>query len=80
MDTPRTCLGSRWRRPATGARIRDSVDAEAAAWPIEERGDLRGWFVLINEDSGEIVGALDRSVRAREDSSLGEKVARRIWS
>ena len=27
----------------------------------------------MNEDSGEVVGALYRSVRAREDLSLGEK-------
>lgn len=27
----------------------------------------------MNEDSGEIVGALNRLVRAREDSSRGEK-------
>jgi spartin len=49
------------------------VDAEAAAWPGKEEEDLRGRFVLMNQDSGEIVGALDRSVRAREDFSLGEK-------
>jgi spartin len=35
--------------------------------------DLRGRFVLVNEDSGEIVGALDRSVRVHEDPSLGER-------
>jgi spartin len=34
--------------------------------------DLRGRFVLVNEDGGEIVGALDRSVRVREDPLLGE--------
>jgi spartin len=35
--------------------------------------DLRGRFVLMNEDDGEVVGALDRSVRVREDRSLAEK-------
>jgi spartin len=39
----------------------------------EEEEDLRGRFVLMNEDSGEIVGALDRSVRVHEDPSLGER-------
>ena len=38
----------------------------------EGEEDLRGRFVLVNEDSGEIVGALDRSVRVHEDPSLGE--------
>ena len=34
--------------------------------------DLRGRFVLMNEDDGEIVGTLDRSVRVVEDPSLEE--------
>ncbi len=34
--------------------------------------DLRGRFVLVNEEGGEIVGALDGSIRVREDPSLGE--------
>lgn len=34
--------------------------------------DLRGRFVLMNEDDGEIVGTLDRSVRVFEDPSLEE--------
>ena len=38
----------------------------------EEDEDLRRRFVLVNEDSGEIIGALDRSVRVHEDPSLGE--------
>jgi spartin len=41
--------------------------------PEEEEDDLRGRFVLMNEDSGEIIGALDPSVRVHEDPSLGEK-------
>jgi spartin len=39
----------------------------------EEEEDLRGRFVLMNEESGEIIGALDPSVRVHEDPSLGEK-------
>jgi len=34
--------------------------------------DLRGRFVLMNEDDGEIVGTLDRSVSVVEDPSLEE--------
>ena len=56
----------------TGAR----AEAVAGARPVdaghEEEEDLRGRFVLVNEDSGEIVGTLDRSVRVHEDPSLGE--------
>ena len=48
-----------------GARAVDGGD--------EGEEDLRGRFVLVNEDSGEIVGALDRSVRVREDPSLAER-------
>ncbi|KAF8274247.1 hypothetical protein EI94DRAFT_1713959 [Lactarius quietus] len=39
---------------------------------VPEGDDLRGRFVLVNEDNGEIVGALDASVRVREDPSLGD--------
>ncbi|KAI0059133.1 hypothetical protein BV25DRAFT_1171519 [Artomyces pyxidatus] len=35
--------------------------------------DLRGRFVLMNEDNGEIIGALDSKVTVREDESLREK-------
>ena len=59
------------RRPAT------SSDAEEAVAGLgkEEEDDLCGRprFVLMNEDSGEIVSELDRSARACEYSSLGEK-------
>lgn len=48
-----------------GARAVDGGD--------EGEEDLRGRFVLVNEDSGEIVGALDRSVRVHEDPSLAER-------
>lgn len=44
--------------------------------PVADAGadeDLRGRFVLMNEDDGEIVGTLDRSVRVFEDPSLQEK-------
>ena len=51
--------------------------AVAGARPVddghEEEEDLSGRFVLVNEDSGEIVGALDRSVRVHEGPSLGER-------
>ncbi|KAI0003387.1 hypothetical protein BJV74DRAFT_928258 [Russula compacta] len=53
-----------------GACVEEVGEAEAAG-PEEE--DLRGRFVLMNEDNGEIVGALDRSVRVREDPSIAEK-------
>jgi spartin len=48
--------------PVAGA----GVDVRAAD------GDLRGRFVLMNEDDGEIVGTLDRSVKVNEDPSLEE--------
>lgn len=35
--------------------------------------DLRGHLVLVNEDSGEIVGELDNKVVVQEDPSLNEK-------
>lgn len=35
--------------------------------------DLRGRFVLMNEDDGEIIGTLDNSVRVNEDPSLAER-------
>lgn len=44
----------------------------AAHYPQHTPEDLRGRFVLVNEDDGEIVGALDGSVRVREDPSLGD--------
>ena len=44
---------------------------QLASWGAEGE-DLRGRFVLVNEDGGEIVGALDGSVRVREDPSLAE--------
>jgi spartin len=43
-----------------------------SGYPQGVEEDLRGRFILVNEDGGEIVGALDRSVRVREDPSLGE--------
>ncbi|TFK60001.1 hypothetical protein BDN72DRAFT_850918 [Pluteus cervinus] len=33
--------------------------------------DLRGHVVMINEDTGEVIGELDHKVRIREDSALG---------
>ena len=57
------------------ADVRGDVQLQARqpAHLAEEEEDLRGRFVLMNEDSGEIIGALDPSVRVHEDPSLGEK-------
>jgi spartin len=49
---------------------RGFVEESAAG---SEGEDLRGRFVLMNEDDGEIVGTLDNSVRVHEDQSLAEK-------
>ena len=57
--------GSAVAGAGAGARAVDGGD--------EGEEDLRGRFVLVNEDSGEIVGALDRSVRVHEDPSLAER-------
>ena len=35
--------------------------------------DLRGRFILVNEDNNEVVGALDRNVHIHEDPTLYEK-------
>jgi spartin len=40
---------------------------------VPPEDDLRGRFVLVNEDNGEIVSMLDRSVKVHEDPSLGER-------
>ena len=62
-----------------GERQPSARVAEAAAPPVAGVGagtadeDLRGRFVLMNEDDGEIVGTLDRSVRVYEDPSIGER-------
>ena len=53
--------------PAPSTRV---VEEEVAADPEE---DLRGRFVLMNEDDGQIVGTLDSSVRVNEDPSLAER-------
>jgi spartin len=59
---------------ATDVRGDAQLQQQQPAQPAEEEEeDLRGRFVLMNEDSGEIVGALDRSVRVHEDPSLGER-------
>ena len=54
--------------PAAAAAARGVAGAGTGA---DE--DLRGRFVLMNEDDGEIVGTLDRSVRVFEDPSLEER-------
>jgi spartin len=51
------------------ARVAEEVIPTEGAGPDE---DLRGRFVLMNEDNGEIIGTLDRSVRVYEDPSLVE--------
>ena len=57
----------------TGAGAEAVAGARAVGDSHEEEEDLRGRFVLVNEDSGDIVGALDRLVRVHEDPSLGER-------
>ena len=49
-----------------------SGPAPLAGTVVGSDEDLRGRFVLMNEDDGEIVGTLDRSVRVFEDPSLEE--------
>jgi spartin len=65
-----------------GERLQSSAPPPSApaAAPVAGAGvgagadeDLRGRFVLMNEDDGEIVGTLDRSVRVCEDPSIGER-------
>jgi spartin len=66
--------------------LRDGVPPTAPAPGVAQNGvglvvgeavqtgdDLRGRFVLVNEDNGEVVGALGRSVRVYEDPSLGKR-------
>ncbi|KAI0320297.1 hypothetical protein OF83DRAFT_1239174 [Amylostereum chailletii] len=63
-----------FRGPSTVPPYREG-DGKALledAKPVPEE-DLRGRFVLVNEDNGEIIGALDNNVRVREDPLLGEK-------
>lgn len=57
--------------------LRGGGDAAAlfpAAGPHypQREENLRGRFILVNEDNGEVIGELDESIRAREDPSLGE--------
>ncbi|TFY76482.1 hypothetical protein EWM64_g7531 [Hericium alpestre] len=47
--------------------------ARAIALEDGEEQDLRGRFVLVNEDNGEVIGALDDRIRVREDPTLAEK-------
>jgi spartin len=66
------------RLPPSAPRVAGEAAAAtsaAGAAPVTGVGaddDLRGRFVLMNEDDGEIVGTLDRSVRVFEDPSLEE--------
>jgi spartin len=57
--------------PPPSARAVEVGDAAAPGAGADE--DLRGRFVFMNEDDGEIVGTLDRSVRVFEDPSLEER-------
>ena len=64
--------GERQPLPPPSTRV---AEAAAAAAPVAGATDedLRGRFVLMNEDDGEIVGTLDRSVRVFEDPSIEER-------
>jgi spartin len=55
--------------PPLPARVAEAAAPVAGAGVADE--DLRGRFVLMNEDDGEIVGTLDRSVKVIEDPSIG---------
>jgi spartin len=57
--------------PPPSARVVEETAAPVVGAGADE--DLRGRFVLMNEDDGEIVGTLDRSVRVYEDPSLEER-------
>ncbi|KAI0303527.1 hypothetical protein B0F90DRAFT_1809704 [Multifurca ochricompacta] len=61
---------SRAVSPAVGLDHDSGIPIEEEVRPEE---DLRGRFVLMNEDNREIVSALDQSVKVFEDPSLEEK-------
>jgi len=54
----------------TAASVRGSVIG--SGFPGGQ-GDLRGHLVLINEDSGEVVGEFDNQFKIKEDPKLNEK-------
>jgi spartin len=63
--------------PPPSARVVEAAAPVAGAGAGAGAGatdeDLRGRFVLMDEDDGEIVGTLDRSVRVFEDPSIEER-------
>jgi spartin len=59
--------------PPPSARVVEAAAPVAGAGAGAADEDLRGRFVLMDEDDGEIVGTLDRSVRVYEDPSIGER-------
>lgn len=58
--------------PPAPAALAGPAPVAGAGTIVGADEDLRGRFVLMNEDDGEIVGTLDRSVRVVEDPSLEE--------
>lgn len=52
--------------------ISSSDGIDPAASYIGDK-ELRGRFVLMNEDNGEIIGALDNHIHVQEDPTLAEK-------
>jgi spartin len=59
--------------PSAPAALAAAIPAAVAGAGAGADEDLRGRFVLMNEDDGEIVGTLDRSVRVYEDPSIEER-------
>lgn len=54
--------------------VRDTVPAIGGAVTSHHRDEnLRGRFVLVNEDNNQIISALDNHIRVQEDPSLREK-------
>jgi len=59
--------------PPPPARVVEAAAPVVGAGAGAADEDLRGRFVLMNEDDGEIVGTLDSSVKVFEDPSLEER-------
>lgn len=55
------------------AEFRGPQTSPASSRGFGKQEDLRGHIVLVNEESGEIVGELDNQLVLQEDSSLNEK-------
>ncbi|TFY68526.1 hypothetical protein EVG20_g3510 [Dentipellis fragilis] len=58
---------------AMGADRKAPQSESAVSIEEGEEEDLRGRFVLMNEDNGEVIGALDNKVKVHEDPALSEK-------